>query len=306
MFHTYKQNWIGYFWIFLVLPLLFLAYGCTQKNEEIELLKRENPFRTARIEPAKPKTILTCQFYPVELPGAVTLSSLLEPDSATGQQESARKDLSNKPFGGEKGALWRKNGLDIFLVSGEVWPELSQKFNQSGGRMLSQTTAMFRTPDEQANFSTYARYETTSLFINEGKNALRGYTLGEGACLFRMTCVPDQFDQEPNFFNITIVPVFESGYMEESYQRDEFGNIRRIRNRQEVPFNELKLSGQVPPDSFLCVVSRPAGHSVNTVGSMFLRQTQAAQNIQMMCIFIPRLQIMQPADKDWTTTPTEK
>jgi len=291
---------------FFAVFLLVSASGCSPENAELEQLKKENPFRTAPIENPKPKIILSCQYYPVELSDQITLESLLQPDPTSGEPLTDDKIPLYRPFGGETNALWQKNGFDVFLISGQHWPRLSQNLARAGGRMLAQPTVLFRTPDEQANFSTYARYEPTSLFINEGENALRGYTLGEGACLFRMSCVPNRVDQTPDVFTLTLVPVFESADMKESYERDELGNLRRVRNRQEVLFSPLRLSGPEPPDSFLCVVYRPAGNSLPNAGSLFLRQVMDAQNIQMMCFFIPRLQIMQPVLPEGRSEAAEK
>ena len=282
--------------ISLLLTCLFGLSGCNP-NSELDELVEQSPFKK------HPKSdpdirIVSCYYYPLELPGNVDVSALpfwSQFDPLTQPSDSQDNPSSQKSIGftPDQIALWRANGLQIALAPLSAWPELRKSIIQADGVALPQTFTFIRNPSEFAELITYVLDRRATLFISGKKGVNKAYTLAEfdnGDCMFRLNCVPWQGDPEQKTLFIKIVPEFQRLQPDKKFIRDEFGNIRKATEYPKVIFDQLTFSGLVPEGHFICIAAASNKNSSDDLGQLFLTRKKGADNYQMILVLVPKVQ----------------
>ena len=184
---------------------------------------------------------------------------------------------------------WRKNGLFVAAAPVTAWPELREKIVAQGAVTAEQTTALIRKAGEGLEVSTYDCDGDRPVFVASGKAGLRGRTLPPGQCLFRVGLVPE-LSGPPWRLRLQMTPLVRSERREERYVRDEFGQMRRVAEKPEIIFDELRLSGKLENDWFVAVVLTGKAQTLGSLGAVFMTPNLYVQDEQLLVILRPRVQ----------------
>jgi hypothetical protein len=276
--------------ILWVLICIFLAAGC-QEEDGISELTGQSPFKNAPSSPAEEILIVSCQGYPLELPGQVDVMALPFWSEHALAQESGNISASATPaFSAEQLNLWRQNGLHLAVAPLDDWAQFRQELMDAGGRSMSSTISLLRKPTDVAEFPAAWVPQSTSVFIIGSSGIPRGYTLSQGDCLFSVNCVPGREVPQPSSLYTKIVPEFHAALPSERFDRDAFGTLRRIIENPRMVFNQMTLEGQLPKDHFICIAAKTKPITAGNLGQLFLTRTEGTDNYQLVLILVPGLQ----------------
>jgi hypothetical protein len=265
--------------------------GC-QQDDEISQLIEESPFNnSAALDNPADILIVTCQFCPLELPGHVDITGwpFWEPFSvqrSSGPEASA----SGGGFPPQQIQLWQENGFLVGVVPMARWSEVRQMVLRSGGRALSQSSALIRRSVDIAEFNAYWLDQEKSIYVSEGMGAGRALTLSAGSCVFAVNCIPGLGGRQAREFHIKIVPEVQSAREQARIDQDESGGFRRIQERPKILFDHLMLSGTIPRGHFLVIAGGSGAAADGKLGSVFLRHQIGGLDRQLIVVIAPEMQ----------------
>jgi hypothetical protein len=275
----------------MVLGLMLWAVmsGCQQNGTAKELAK-QSPFHIKK--PVKEILIITCDWIPVELPGSVDVTELFfwkgdstavtDPNDPNGT--GTKKDSKREP------SIWERNGMQFALLKERRWGDIHKELQEAGGEFLPKITYLIRNRYDVADYLTYPVEDTKSLFLLTRQGRLRGMTLMEGDCGFRVNCVPKAEAEEPNVFQVKFVPIFKHGEATEKYVRRGEGRIRRESETPMVFFEDLTWQGEMQKGELLCLAVRQSLRGSKTLGNLFFTQREGTADRQMVLFFAPLMQ----------------
>jgi hypothetical protein len=265
--------------------------GC-QQDDEVSRLIEESPFKNDPLENPGDIQIVTCQFYPLEIPGHVDITrwSFWKQYNALAPAGSGAAPDSDGGFPVQQLQLWQKNGFHVAVAPMLSWSDFRQAVLRSGGRALSQSLALIRRPVDIAQFNAYWLERDRSVFIFEGPGSGRALTLPAGDCAFAINCIPDLGGHQAKEFHIKIVPEVHNALEQARINQDESGNFHRVRERPKVTFDQLGLSGTIPRGYYMVIASVPGLIEAGTLGQIFLSRQIEGQNRQMAVVIAPNMQ----------------
>ena len=272
----------------LLLILASLIIGCNQDSAP-EFLE-ETPFRTPTELNTDEVIIVTCSFYPLELPGHIdiTATEFWQNHDALGFKSSLPANfLDQIGFPADILRTWQANGLYVALAEQDSWPRFRQELIALGATSQAQSTALFRNPIDVAKFPVFWFDQPTSLFISDTKGSARGYTLDNGDCAFAVNCIltPQNPLTQPVYINIA--PEFHSFEHQSKFDRDNSGKLRRVVETPIVTFENLTLSGTLPQNYFIAIVTKPQPTPAGKLGQLFLTRNEGADRFQLAVIISP-------------------
>ena len=267
-----------------------LISGCRQ-DDELSHLIAESPFKNPSLENPGDILIVTCQYYPLEIPGHVDMTRwpFWEKYNAVAFADGSSPD-STGGFHVQQLRLWQENGFQVAIAPMVSWSDFRQTVLRAGGQALSQSTALIRRPVDVARFTAYWLYQDRSIFISEGFGSGRALTLPAGDCVFAVNCIPGLGGRQAKEFYIKIVPEVHSALEEEKFGEDEFGVLRRIQERPKISFDPLSLSGTIPRGYYLVIAGRPGPAAAGKLGPLFLSNQIGGQNRQLAVVIAPDMQ----------------
>ena len=277
--------------IISVLTCALLVIGC-QKKDELAELTRQSPFKTSQETEPRQILVVSCYCYPLELPGQVDVMAL-----------EFWKTLGNTPdragvgphadagiFPPDRLRLWRENGLHLSVVPLKQWDLLREELLRAGGVAHTQTVSLIRSPAQVVQFFAFWVELSPTIFVAGPSGPPRGYTLGQGDCLFSINCVPEQNTSSPDSFYLKIAPQFHADQPYERIGYDEFGVLRRISETPVVVFDQLTLEASLPKNHFICLAADTSSSRTDNLGGLFLTRTEGTENYQLVLIILPDMQ----------------
>lgn len=265
--------------------------GCRQ-DDELSKLIEESPFKNPTLENPGDILIVTCQYYPLEIPGHVDITRwpFWEQYNALATPGNTAAPSTASRFPVQQLRLWQENGFQVAVAPMLSWADFRQTVLRSGGRALSQSTALIRRSVDVARFTAYWLYQARSIFISEGFGSGRALTLPVGNCVFAVNCIPGLGGRQAKEFHIKMVPEVHSALEEEKFGEDEFGVLRRIQERPKITFDQLSLSGTIPRGYYMVIAGRPGPAAAGKLGQLFLSYQIGGQNRQLAVVIAPDLQ----------------
>ena len=264
--------------------------GC-QQDDEISQLIEESPFKNAPLENPGDILIVTCQFYPLEIPGHVDITRwpFWEQYNALASAGGGTSD-SGGGFPIQQLRLWQENGLQVAVAPMLSWSDFRQTVLRSSGRALPQSSVLIRRPVDIAQFTAYWLDQDWSVFISQGLGSGRALTLPAGDCVFAVNCIPGLGGRQAKEFHIKIVPEVYSALETERIDQNESGDFHRVKERPKVAFDQLSLSGTIPRGHYMVIVSEPSLAKADMLGQIFLSRQIGGQNRQMALVIAPDMQ----------------
>ena len=268
--------------------VLTLITGCAE-NEQLDELIEQSPFRNQSQSTPPERMFVTCNYYPLELPGLVDISAMPFWDkyNATGPGAPG-VGLSLEMI-----KIWNRNGLKLAVAPLSAWPEFRDHLIEAGGVALPQTMTFIRNHTEVADLPTYVVEQPASVFVSGSNGSLRGYTLAEsenGECVFRVNAIPGRGNAVKDVLNLKIVPEFHSFLNRDRFIRDDDNELHRIRESPAVVFDQLTLSGTLPNDYFICIGPSTKDVIAGNLAQLFMTRKEGADNYQMMVVLVPSMQ----------------
>ena len=201
-------------------------HGCRQ-DDEVSRLIEESPFKNAPLENPGDILIVTCQFYPLEIPGHVDITRwpFWEQYNALTLAGSGGAPDSVGGFPVQQLRLWQENGFQVAIAPMPSWSDFRQTILRASGRALSQSSALIRRPVDIAQFTAYWLEQDRSVFISEGLGSGRALTLPAGDCVFAVNCIPGLGGRQAKEFHLKIVPEVYSALATERIDQDESGDF---------------------------------------------------------------------------------
>lgn len=279
----------------LLASLIYLAVGCQPEPENPWV--EDSPFRPNNGPPKDAGVlIVTCDFYPLELPGNIDLTSL--PALAPLLSDPCTTDSSSAGRQAAFGRIYRRNGMLAGMASVAQWPLIREQIIQSGGVGLGRTTRLLRKPSDIAECITTSIDKPQTLFAQH-ESGPRGYTIGPGNCAFHVSIQPAPEEPTTNPMQLRLVPVF-------STLADEPHSRRRLRSdlptpgaQDQIVFHEAAASISVPQDSFILIAHAPDEGQIANVGKTFLRAFSADTHAQRVLIIVPAVRTAQQVRRTW-------
>ena len=273
-------------WLKLVLMLLCISAGC---GEDItEQLRRENPFLDAESAGPATREIVSCRYMPLQVPGGLEVTALSDWSQSELQSELMLPHegiVSGFPM--DKVRLWKKNGLSLAVLNQVQAHSLSKSIIDQGGFQLPAMTAIFHNLAQSAELHTLWFEDKQSVFLADEQGSLHGYSIANGNCFFRVNCMDFKQSQIGGDVFIKIVPVFRNAESELMTSENDLGYTRQ---RPELAFDMLTLTGVLRKGYLLAVAAEPNDESVGNIGDVFMRQHGRTHGNQIVLILSPAIQ----------------
>ncbi len=272
---------ISYLLTVPLLSYLFLA-GC-QSNKLDKSLAKDNPF--SHEQKSESIEILACQGNTYRYPSEINLSKILSSASFT----LKTKEESPKAFTWLNQSTWSENGLDIYFVGSEHWESLKILLEESNVSQTSQTKYFIRNTDEVAEFEMTSVDNESTFFIKKDNGQLRGYTIAQGDCLFRVNGTPlNNTLQTSQDLLLNIVPLFKSNIKQTGYQLQKDRKISIVDKTQMVVFEDMLTSGQIPANTFIIILKSNKNEGIGNIGRYFLSDQNQSDVYNLMLILQPQ------------------
>ncbi len=274
--------------IIFLLSWASLILSCNQESAP-EFLE-ETPFRNPAEINTDEVIIVTCSFFPLELPGHIDITATefwQNHDALEFKSSLPANFLDQIGFSADILRTWQANGLYVAIAEQDSWPRFRQELASLGAASQTQSTALFRNLKDVAKFPVFWFDQPTSLFISETKGSARGYTFENGDCAFAVNCflAPQNPLEQPIYINIA--PEFHSFEHQSKFDRDKFGKLQRVVKTPIITFENLTLSGTLPQNYFIVLASKPQLTPAGKLGQLFLTRNEGADNFQLVVIISP-------------------
>lgn len=252
----------------------------------------ESPFKTLPVETPSDILVVTCQFCPLEIPGHVDITRwpFWEQYNAMAVAGDGETPGTAYGFPAQQLRLWKKNGFLVAVAPMSSWPDVRNTIIQSGGRMLSQATALIRRPVDTARLNTYWLEKEQPVYIAKEPGAGRALSLPVGSCVLAVNCIPGTTDRQPENFHIYMVPEVHSALEDQRIVPKAPEEYFREKERPKVIFDSLHLSGTIRSDTYIIIACDPDTTAAGSLGSVFLARNTEEQNRQMIVVVSPEIQ----------------
>ncbi len=295
--------------------------GCENpEKKEIEKWRRENPF-TNMVRP-NPDTIIivTCRLYPLELPRTADITttafwkkyglacpdtppknavanlnqtSNAAPDTNPGVNSNNSAHANNiansniHPFTDQQICLWHNNGLEIALAPLSEWGNFQNELLQLQAIQPPGTIhdVLLRNPTQAAEFVAANVNQPTALFAIGTNNILRGSTLENGTCLFKIYCCPVEDTPPINNIYVRITPAFRSYLQTSNIYARQLQGLPPAENVTD--FNQLTINCKLPEGYFMCITRRANFNRPGNIGQTFLTYSTDHQDFQLVLLITP-------------------
>ena len=289
-------------WIIVTLASVGIS-GCGAQDKSEEWGKR-SPFRDVAEGSAKEIVLVRCRSYPLHLSGQVDLRETgfwreygLWQAGDSGRQEAAGPSERGKEgpawpgalpttFAADMVSLWQSNGLIVAVAPLEAWGPFREELLALGAQMPNQEIWVVGKAPEQRNLYTYPLNEASHLFFARKGGVLDGQTFEAGQLLFRMRCEPEPGGGAGSAVYMKLVPVFQSGRLQQSFGPDDYGTIQRISVLPEVAFDFLALEGVVPAEHFVFIASRSPAGPTRELGQTMFTSMEEGNNEQLALVVL--------------------
>ena len=284
---------------FLLCGLCLVLWGC-QAGDNLDEFREEGPdiFRSSADSP-KELIIVNCSLQPLELPADKNIYELpfwTDPVAMTPDPISANAARLGFPVSQVR--AWQENGLIVKVAPMSYYSTLIQSLMEAGARIGDQTTFRFKNPMEVADYPGYLLLTPVSLFVQAPDESVRSYELPQGYTVFRVYCQPWQMNTRNRIMNMKISPEV---HLPTPMQvvLDEYGLPQPVMYQPRTVFDQITLSGLIPPDHFICISSRqPSDKAQINIGELFMKRDTGADNFQLVYIIMPKIDIARRVDKE--------
>jgi len=263
-----------------------LLAGC-QPDDPAAQWRKENPFLDNPRSNPDDILIVTCDYYPMEVPDNIDITK-----SDFWSRYTLARETNLQPQGVVSGfssrqiQLWQKNGLETALIPLSELQTIQAELQNKGGLHKKGTARkhLLRNPSQVAPCPGFWIGAAQSVFITDIEGALRGYTLENNDCLFRLNCIPMGNMPLTDKMYIKIVPTF--GHVKQPHTRV----LEQYSPKQNSPviFDQLLLSGTIHKGYVFCIVSTNNLKNSGTLGNVFLRSksSEPSERIFQLALFI--------------------
>ncbi len=268
-----------------IVVFLGAVIGC-QPPKSSEQFNKENPFNTDQKVEKLDFLMVTCDFANIELAGSVDMTSrdywkMYSISSAN------RPNISGVVEGFDPGevAVWNENGFEIAIIPMSRWIEIQANLKRAGAVESPAVKSIFMNSAEVSWIPAYGFDEPRSVFVHESGEAIRGYTLENGECSFRLQCMPWQKSPWAGKVKVEIVPVFRSYKPTGRVLETKAGFTQEY---VEIVFDAMSLSGVLRNDYIICIASKKRVRPVSNLGELFFDRNGRMGHTQLLTILAPR------------------
>ena len=282
----------------LLCGICLVLWGC-RPDDGLDRFRKEGP--EIFLSPAGSPTeiiIVKCILQPVQLPADKDIYELpfwVEPVALAPDPISA--NAARLGFPASQIQAWQENGLIVKVAPMTYYPSLMETLVGAGGIIGYQTINQFRNPIEVADYYGYNLLTPVSLFVRAPDESVRSYELPVGYTVFRVYCQPWQMTTQNRIMNMKISPEV---HLPTPLQVtvDEAGLLQPVLDQPRIIFDQITLSGLMPPDHFICISSKqPSEEAQINIGELFLKRDTGADNYQLVYIIMPKIDIARRVDK---------
>ncbi|MCF7958675.1 MAG: hypothetical protein K9M57_09540, partial [Phycisphaerae bacterium] len=188
-------------------------------------------------------------------------------------------------FEAEKEAVWQKNGFEIAIIPLSRWNEIQASLLRAGAVKNPATRSIFMNSAEVSQIPAYGFAEPKNVFVKTPGQAIRGYTLGNGQCYFRLQCTPWHKNPWAGKVHLEIVPVFRSYQPTGRMLQTETGFVKEF---VEIVFDAMTLQGVLRNDYIICIANKKNAKPVSNLGELFFARNDSMGNTQMLIVMAPR------------------
>ncbi|MCP4707744.1 MAG: hypothetical protein GY869_03890 [Planctomycetes bacterium] len=282
----------------LPVGLCLVLWGCQDDGLD--------PFRTAgpglfnpQMGSSREIIIVKCTLQPVELPADMNIYELpFWVESVAMAPDPISANAARLGFPPSQIQAWQDNGLIVKVAPMTYFTSLMESLVGAGGYIGDRTISKFDNPMQVADYLGYHLLTPVSLFVQGLDESVRSYELPQGNTVFRVNCQPWQINTQNRIMNMRISPELYSP-MPMQVVFDEAGLPQPMYNPQKTVFEQITLSGLIPPDHFICISSKQPGPEAETnIGELFMKRDSGADNCQLVYIIMPKIDIARRVDKD--------
>lgn len=278
--------------------ICLVLWGCQPDDGLDPFMEEGRELFTPSADSPQELIIVRCTLQPLLLPADQDIYQLpFWTDPVTMAPDPISANAARLGFPASQIQAWQENGLIVKVAPMTHFTSLMESLVGAGGYMGDRIISQFRNPMEVADYYGYNLLTPVSLFVQAPDESVRSYELPVGYTVFRVYCQPWQMNTQNRIMNMKISPeVHLPTPMQVVY--DESGLPQPVYNPTRTVFDQITLSGLIPPDHFICISSRPPGEEdqVN-IGELFLKRDTGADNYQLVCIIMPKIDIARRVDK---------
>ncbi len=275
--------------ILSVIILLWSIVGCQNSEElRVERLRKEAEALFKTESARGPIIRSSCECVVMEVPSHVNITSL---DSWKDISVSSDNEYTKAAMTGikaDKRQLWLDNGMEMAFGDIVSYLKLSNEITKVGGKEVLNRKYSFRNTAQYADIELYGLEKSNNIFVQEGAQMPRGYTLTAGMPVLRLYCQPEKQTHDANGSYLKLIPMF-FGDQVVNRQFDKASGFRK--EMSDIVFEKILLGGVIKNDTFMCIAIDSNKDNTDKLGNVFMTTDNHDKGYQLLLVFSPRVEV---------------